>query len=212
MERLHYQPIKQFRVRSGVCEISDPWSMAKVTASSPAIEVMTDLRKIPAATIAHDLSLAQANHSMILRGVRLLFVTDLSRRVVGVITSNDLLGEKPTRVAGERMMRHEELVVRDIMVATEELDAVSLSDVLRSEVGHVVSTLKACGRQHALVVEEGGTAICRCEGYFLHRRSLARWVFPSRRPKWRAPLPKSRRPSQVDPGLLPRLVRWGGRR
>jgi CBS domain-containing protein len=166
MERLHYQPIKQFRVRSGACEITDPWSMAKVTASSPAIEVMTDLRRIPAATIAHDLSLAEANHSMILRGVRLLFVTDSSRRVVGVVTSNDLLGEKPTRVASERMMRHEELTVRDIMVAAEELDAVSLSDVLRSEVGHVVSTLKACGRQHALVTEEGADGGLSLRGIF----------------------------------------------
>ena len=64
------------------------------------------------------------------------------------------------------MMRHEELVVRDIMVATEELDAVSLSDVLRSEVGHVVSTLKACGRQHALVVEEGGNGDLSLRGIF----------------------------------------------
>ncbi len=166
MERLHYPPIKQFRVRNGACEIADPWSMAKVTASSPAIEVMTDLRRIPAATIAHDLSLAEANHSMILRGVRLLFVTDPARRVVGVITFNDLLGEKPTRVAGERLMRHEELTVRDIMVAAEELDAVLLSDVLRSEVGHVVSTLKACGRQHALVMEEGGDGQLSLRGIF----------------------------------------------
>jgi len=166
MERLHYQPIKQFRVRSGACEITDPWSLAKVTASSPAIEVMTDLRRIPAATIAHDLLLAEANHSMILRGVRLLFVTDPGRRVVGVVTSNDLLGEKPTRVASERMMRHEELTVRDIMVAAEELDAVSLSDVLRSEVGHVVSTLKACGRQHALVTEEGADGELSLRGIF----------------------------------------------
>lgn len=166
MERLHYPPIKQFRVRNGACEIADPWSMAKVTASSPAIEVMTDLRRIPAATIAHDLSLAEANYSMILRGVRLLFVTDPARRVVGVITFNDLLGEKPTRVAGERLMRHEELTVRDIMVAAEELDAVLLSDVLRSEVGHVVSTLKACGRQHALVMEEGGDGQLSLRGIF----------------------------------------------
>lgn len=166
MERLHYQPIKQFRVRGGACEITDPWSMAKVTASSPAIEVMTDLRRIPAATIGHDLSLAEANHSMILRGVRLLFVTDPARRVVGVVTSNDLLGEKPTRVASERLMRHEELTVRDIMVAAEELDAVSLSDVLRSEVGHVVSTLKACGRQHALVMEEGSDGQLSLRGIF----------------------------------------------
>ncbi|RTL26437.1 MAG: CBS domain-containing protein [Rhodocyclaceae bacterium] len=156
MERLHYQPIRQFRVKSGTCEVADAWSLTKVVASSPAIEVMTDLRRIPAATISDTVSLAEANHSMILRGVRMLFATDNDRRVVGIITSNDLLGEKPTRVARERMSRHEELTVRDIMVATEELDAVTMADVLRAEVGHVVAMLKACGRQHAIVVEEEG--------------------------------------------------------
>lgn len=166
MERLHYQPIKQFSVRSGTCEITDPWSTAKVTAASPAIEVMTDLRRIAAATISHDLSLAETNQSMILRGVRLLFVTDASRRVVGVVTASDLLGEKPTRVARDRMMRHEELSVRDIMVAAEDLDAVYLSDVMRSEVGHVVATLKACGRQHALVMEEDASGGLSLRGIF----------------------------------------------
>ncbi len=64
------------------------------------------------------------------------------------------------------MMRHEELSVRDIMVTTEELDAVHLSDVLRSEVGHVVATLKACGRQHALVMEEGADGGLAVRGIF----------------------------------------------
>lgn len=166
MERLHYQPIQQFRLRSGACEITDPWSTVKVTMSSPAIEVMTDLRRIPAATISSDVSLAETNQSMILRGVRLLFVTDSSRRVVGVVTANDLLGEKPTRVAGERLMRHEELTVRDIMVAAEDLDAVYLADVLRSEVGHIVATLKDCGRQHALVIEAESDGVMTVRGIF----------------------------------------------
>ncbi|MBN9695072.1 MAG: CBS domain-containing protein [Zoogloea sp.] len=166
MERLNYQPIKQFRVKSGTCEVADAWTLTKVTAASPAIEVMTDLRRIPAATIGDALSLAETNQSMILRGVRLLFVTDAARRIVGIVTANDLLGEKPTRVAQARMMRHEELSVRDIMVATEELDAVHLSDVLRAEVGHVVATLKACGRQHALVMEEAADGALAVRGIF----------------------------------------------
>lgn len=156
MDRLHYQSLKQFRVSGGSCDIADAWSLARVTLSSPAIEVMTDLRRIPAATIDQDVSLSETNHSMILRGVRLLFVLDANKRVAGIVTASDLLGEKPTRVARDRMMRHEELTVRDIMVATDDVDAVSLADVLRSEVGHVIATLKACGRQHALVVEDGG--------------------------------------------------------
>ncbi len=166
MERLHYPPIKQFRVQRGSCEVTDAWSVAKVGLSSPAIEVMTDLRRIPAATIGHDVSLAETNHSMILRSVRLLFVTDANKRVAGIVTASDLLGEKPTRVARERMMRHEELTVSDIMTATDEMDAVSLEDVLRSEFGHVVATLKACGRQHALVVEEGDGGVQAVRGIF----------------------------------------------
>ena len=166
MERLHYQPIKQFRVSGGSCDITDAWSMARVTLASPAIEVMTDLRRIPAATIDQDVSLAETNHSMILRGVRLLFVTDANKRVAGIVTANDLLGEKPTQVARARMMRHEELTARDIMVPTDEMDAVSLVDVLRAEVGHVVATLEACGRQHALVVEDGPDGVRAVRGIF----------------------------------------------
>ena len=99
MERLHYQPINQFRVKSGSCEITNAWSLAKVTASSPAIEVMTDLRRIQAATIAHGVSLSETNHSMILRGVRLLFVEDASRRIVGIyeVAGLDQRGEYEVR-------------------------------------------------------------------------------------------------------------------
>jgi CBS-domain-containing membrane protein len=166
MERLHYQPIGQFKVKSGSCTVAEAWSLAKVAADSPAIEVMTDLRRIPAATIAHELSLAEANHAMILRGVRLLFVTDEMRRVVGLITATDLLGERPTLAARERLMRHEELRVSDVMIPSEALDAVSLADVLKSEVGHVIATLKSSGRQHALVVEEGADGVPAIRGIF----------------------------------------------
>lgn len=154
MERMHYQPISQFKVSRGTCAVAEAWGLTRVTASSPAVEVMTDLRRIPAATIGQDVSLAEANHAMILRGVRLLFVTDAARRVVGIVTATDLLGERPTQVARERSLRYEELTLNEIMVPSEALDAVSMSDVLRAEVGHVVATLKSSGRQHALVVEE----------------------------------------------------------
>ena len=42
----------------------------------------------------------------------------------------------------------------------------SLADVLRSEVGHVVATLKACGRQHALVVESETGGVQTLRGIF----------------------------------------------
>jgi len=63
---------------------------------------MTDLRHIPAATIDLDAPLDAANRFMIRRGVRLLLVTDDERQVLGLITANDVLGEKPVQFALER--------------------------------------------------------------------------------------------------------------
>jgi len=153
MIRDHYVPLAQAKLNSQTCFVADAWSPAMVTLDSPAIEVMTDLRRVPAATVQADTLMADAHQMMIVRAVRMLLVLDVDRQVLGLITATDLLGEKPIRVSQERQTKPSELTVRDLMVSTGQLDVVELVDVLRSEVGHVVATLKASGRQHALVLE-----------------------------------------------------------
>ena len=49
-----------------------------VTPDSPAIEVMTDLKQIVAATVGADVLLSHANHLMISRGVRSLLAVSSS--------------------------------------------------------------------------------------------------------------------------------------
>ena len=92
---------------------------------------------------------------MIRRGVRLLLVTDDSRQVLGLITSNDILGEKPVQFALERGIKRQEIRVRDIMTPREQLEVLLHADLVQAEVGHVVATLKHTGRQHALVIDFG---------------------------------------------------------
>ena len=90
---------------------------------------------------------------MIQRAVRLLLVVDQDRRVVGVITANDILGEKPMQVLAQRGLRREELMVRDIMIPQERIEVLRISDLRHAKVGHVVATLRNSGRQHAMVVD-----------------------------------------------------------
>jgi len=90
---------------------------------------------------------------MIQRGVRLLLVVDQDRKVVGLITATDILGEGPVLAASERGVRREEVMVRDIMTPWERLEVLDMADVRASKVGHVVATLRKAGRQHALVVD-----------------------------------------------------------
>jgi CBS domain-containing protein len=131
-----------------------PRSAAAVRLDSPANEVMTDLRRIAAATIDGDTSIDTANGAMIARSVRALFVTGEARQVHGIITSTDIQGEKPIQFAQERGIRHGDVLVRDIMTPADRLEILDFRDVERARVGDVVATLRLAGRQHALVVEQ----------------------------------------------------------
>jgi CBS domain-containing protein len=125
----------------------------RVSAGSPALEVMTDLARVSPATIRPEAPLSGANRFMITRGVRLLLVVDEGDLIVGVITATDLLGERPLQVAGARGLRRDELSVADVMTPAARVEVLALADVERSRVGHVVETLRRLGRQHALVVD-----------------------------------------------------------
>ena len=132
---------------------------AKVSIESPALEVMTDLRRTTPATIRPQAPLAGANQFMITRGVRLLLVVDDHEEVLGVITASDILGERPMRVAIDRGLRRDELAVADIMIPAEQVEVVALPDVAAARVGHVLETLRRAGRQHVLVVD-GERMVC----------------------------------------------------
>jgi len=133
---------------------AEPEPMRRVDLDSPALIVMTDLRKVQAITIGPDATLNAANMAMMRNTVRSLLVADEKRCILGIITSTDTLGEKPMQVVRERGVRHEEVLVRDVMTPRELLEVLDFEDVRSAEVGHVVATLERNGRQHALVAEE----------------------------------------------------------
>jgi len=128
--------------------------LSRLNLESPAQECMTDLKHVCAATIEPEASLDAANQTMIERGVRLLLVVDRSRLVLGLISANDILGEKPLLFIQERGIKRQDVLVRDVMTPQHQLEVLKLEDVLHARVGHVVATLKKSGQQHAVVVDE----------------------------------------------------------
>ena len=158
-----YNPLESHLLQSGAGYAQPTQTVAeRVTLEAPALEVMTDFQAVTAVIVLSGDRLDEAHRCMIQRGVRLLLVVDQDRRVVGVITAADILGEKPMRVVAQRGTRREELLVRDVMVPQEALDVLDYEAVRRAKVGHIVSTLKSTGRQHALVAEgRGGREMVR---------------------------------------------------
>lgn len=139
---------------AGIAEI-EPEPTAAATMDDPALSVMTDLRHVRAVTVAPDGSLEIAHQRMIHAKVRLLLVADAEGSVVGLLTARDLLGEKPVRAAVADGIARSAVRVERVMVRREQIEVLDLAEVERSRVGDVVATLRASGRQHALVLERG---------------------------------------------------------
>ena len=155
MEGAPYRPLPQAKLKAGAAyHLPDPTQVPPVTADSPAVHVMTDLRRIAAVTITAGTLIDDANQTMINHGVRSLIVVDDHRRVIGIVTSTDILGEKPMQLTHERGIRHAEILVRDVMTHADRMQVIDLSAVLKARVGDMMATLKQSGRQHALAVEQ----------------------------------------------------------
>lgn len=127
---------------------------AQVKEHSPAILVMTDLRQQIAVTVEPNVSIDWALQRMKTAGVRLLFVVNSDKQILGLITSTDILGEKPLQFHRELHLRYEEIMVRDIMTPAHDLEVMHMDDVLRASVGDIVATLKSVERRHALVLDD----------------------------------------------------------
>lgn len=126
----------------------------RVSLHDPAIAVMTDLKKVRAITASPEEPMESAHQRMIHRAVRLLLVIDADESIRGIITANDILGEKPLRYLQQNPgARREDILVKDIMTPEEQLEALAMSDVERATVGDIVATLQQTGRQHALAVD-----------------------------------------------------------
>ncbi len=167
MEDQQYRALPQSQLKSEAAyHLPDPVTTKLVDTESPAVEVMTDLRRITAVTIAFDALIDDANRKMIAHGVRTLMVVDDHRHVIGVVTSTDILGEKPMQIMRERNIRHAEIVVNSVMTPASRLEVIDLQSVVNARVGDILATLKRSRRQHVLVVDQAADGRQMVRGIF----------------------------------------------
>ena len=132
---------------------AQPGSKSAVSFDSPALQVMTDLTEVKAATISPVTGLRQAEQKMIYQGVRMLFVVTEMPSIEGLITTTDLHGERQMRLVHERNARYDDLCVSDVMTDLTMLDAIDFDRMSSATVGDVIATLRQLGRNHLLVVQ-----------------------------------------------------------
>jgi len=164
MER-HYAALPSHGMQPGITFQQPVLPQPKaVSLQDPALETLTDFRSVRAITVPPTVTADFAHESMRANGVRLLLVVDDRNVLLGLITTTDIGGDKPVRLAHDRGLRYEEITVGDIMTPRERLEVIELDALQGARVGHVVATLAAVGRRHALVVERDAQGHQRVRG------------------------------------------------
>lgn len=130
----------------------------RISLDDNALSVMTDLQKASAIIVRDITPIDQALEPMIQSGVRSLFVLDIASRVIGLITSYDIQGEKPIRYLQSLDCTHrtccrDDVLVKDIMEPMDKLRNLDFKKVRDATVGNIVATFKRVGRKHLVVVD-----------------------------------------------------------
>lgn len=133
-----------------------PW---QVELKDPALSVMTDFRIRALFSVRPDETIDDALAKMKVAGLRIAFVKEKgSEKLLGSITSYDIMGEKPMRYlqsvgVEDRVITHKDIRVSDIMEQTADWIVAELHDVETANVQHILEALQKCGRTHMAVVD-----------------------------------------------------------
>jgi CBS-domain-containing membrane protein len=122
-----------------------------IKLADSAARVYTDFSLTRPFSVSAATPIDQVNEKMIACGVRLLFVTEGSAVLQGLVTYSDLFGDKPVRYIQAHGGTRNEILAQDVMTPLAQLEALHRPDVEKSQVGDIVETIKAAGRQHMLV-------------------------------------------------------------
>ena len=133
----------------------------------------------------------------------MLLVRDGDGRIVGLVTSRDIEGEKPGRILAKAGGDWEGLRVADIMTLKPKLEVLLMDDVLNARVGDIISTLRQMNRQHAMAVDtDPATGKPAVRGIFRCRKSVcySGWTSIPRTsrppsPNWSGPVSTIRSPT-----------------
>lgn len=127
-----------------------------LNVDTPALQAMTDLRKVTALTVERTNTLVATRERMQKLGVRMLLVTGATGAVMGVVTVTDLDSGRPEKIAAKTGEQPDDLYVQDIMTLRGRIEVLKLQDVSQATAGQILNSLRRAGRRHALVLDNSG--------------------------------------------------------
>lgn len=120
----------------------------------PALSVMMDFTQFPLKTISADDSIDDALSVMRMHDTSLLFAINHHEQPIGVITSEDILGERPIKIQQTYNVSRSKILVHMLMEKINDIPALDFEVVNHFKIGNIVSTLKKYHQHYALVIKQ----------------------------------------------------------
>jgi CBS domain-containing protein len=149
--------------------------------SDPAIHAITDFTREHPVTVDEERQIDDALGDMIRLGVRAMLVMR-EQRIVGLITSYDIQGERPLQfLQTSTYTRHQEIRVGHIMTPWDKLLALDWDGIQSARAGDLLHALEEAGLTHLLVIERGKKNASPIVRALVSRARLARQLRGMRR-------------------------------
>jgi hypothetical protein len=163
----NFHAISNFTLKL-TCACMQPPALPEVThIHDPALSVLVDFKYHTPPLISAHKSLEEAAMEMRIYHLPVLLVADSEKNVIGVLTSEDILGEKPVKISQEKRIPRSEIEVEMVMLPFSHLIAIESEDLTHAKVGHIIQTFRE-SKQHILLVikTDPETRIPKLRGVF----------------------------------------------
>jgi DeoR family transcriptional regulator, catabolite repression regulator len=146
----------------GVLPMRRPAEYQELRSNDPALRAMTDFTSKIAITVAPDRQIDAALTDMMRLSVRAMLVLR-GDSVIGLITSYDIEGPRPLRLAERPDVSREDIKVGDIMTEWDDLPTLDWHTVQTARISDILEIFDGVGVMHLLVVEsdERGAEVVR---------------------------------------------------
>ena len=147
-----------------------PETTCRATLADRALSVFTDLRYSAIVTADHLDHLGETAELLLKSGVHMGFVSDVHGRIVGMVSAEQLGGERPLQRAMAANVRHDELTLEDLMAPLSDWAVIDAGELAHARVGDIVETLHATGQRYLFVTEKLEDDEVALRGLFSARR------------------------------------------
>ncbi len=148
-----YEILPTVQLNEGAQYCHPPTQPEVAHIDDPALSVMTDFVHNNPVTITPDDYIPNALTEMKSHQVHSLLVIGSDKQVLGLITSEDMLGEKPLQIIQERQVPRNEIKVRALTTPINKLLLLDYNIISHTKVGNVIHTLTELHHHYALVTE-----------------------------------------------------------